>query len=133
MSDATPNGSKATLPTAIMAFVHVLVWLPFLAQVYVFIPRRERVFRDFNLKLPGATEAIIALSQWMWKYWYVAAFAVLLAVLVDVALLWILKRRQRLLALLWFILVILAAVLLELWIEVSLGLLYGKLAEGLSR
>jgi type IV pilus assembly protein PilC len=35
------------------------------------IPKFKRIFADFGLKLPWATETLIAVSDWFMKYWYV--------------------------------------------------------------
>src|SRR6516165_2874839 len=35
------------------------------------IPKFEKIFADFKIKLPWITEALIATSRWFVKYWYV--------------------------------------------------------------
>src|SRR4051812_7186589 len=34
------------------------------------IPKFEKIFTDFKLTLPAPTKALIAVSQWFGKYWY---------------------------------------------------------------
>ncbi len=38
------------------------------------IPKFEKIFQEFHLKLPLTTEFLIAASGWFVEYWYVAAF-----------------------------------------------------------
>jgi len=35
------------------------------------IPKFEKIFKDFNMKLPALTQFLIDTSQWMANYWYV--------------------------------------------------------------
>jgi type IV pilus assembly protein PilC len=35
------------------------------------IPKFEKIFKDFNMKLPQMTQMLISTSQWFSKYWYV--------------------------------------------------------------
>src|SRR5215472_2168601 len=37
----------------------------------VIIPKFEKIFKDFNMKLPAITEALMATSRWFGQYWYV--------------------------------------------------------------
>jgi len=38
-------------------------------MIYI-IPKFEKIFKDFNMKLPWLTEALMATSAWFVKYWY---------------------------------------------------------------
>lgn len=49
-----------TVAVAILTFIMVFI-----------IPKFEKIFKDFNMKLPVLTEMLIATSQWFSKYWYV--------------------------------------------------------------
>jgi type IV pilus assembly protein PilC len=43
-----------------------------LAFIMIFIiPKFEKIFADFKMKLPWITEMLIATSRWFVKYWYV--------------------------------------------------------------
>src|SRR5438270_2471934 len=35
------------------------------------IPKFEKIFKDFNMKLPALTEMLMATSRWFAHYWYV--------------------------------------------------------------
>jgi len=52
--------------------VVILVAVSILTFIMLFIiPKFEKIFKDFNMKLPVLTEMLIATSQWFSKYWYV--------------------------------------------------------------
>ena len=35
------------------------------------IPKFEKIFKDFNMKLPGLTQMLMDTSRWFANYWYV--------------------------------------------------------------
>jgi type IV pilus assembly protein PilC len=39
-------------------------------MIYI-IPKFEKIFKDFNMKLPWITEALMSTSRWFAQYWYV--------------------------------------------------------------
>src|SRR3954447_13623442 len=52
--------------------VVILVAVSILSFIMLFIiPKFEKIFKDFNMKLPALTEMLISISQWFSKYWYV--------------------------------------------------------------
>jgi type IV pilus assembly protein PilC len=52
--------------------VVILVAVLILCGIMIFIiPKFEKIFTEFKLKLPWITEALIATSRWVGKYWYV--------------------------------------------------------------
>jgi len=52
--------------------VVILVAVGILSFIMIFIiPKFEKIFIDFKLKLPWITEALINTSRWFVKYWYV--------------------------------------------------------------
>lgn len=52
--------------------VVIMVAVSILTFIMVFIiPKFEKIFKDFNMKLPALTEMLISVSQWVSKYWYV--------------------------------------------------------------
>jgi len=50
--------------------VTVAVGILTFIMVYI-IPKFEKIFKDFNMKLPDLTEALIQTSRWFANYWYV--------------------------------------------------------------
>lgn len=52
--------------------VVISVAVTILAFIMIFIiPKFEKIFADFKMKLPWITEMLIATSRWFVKYWYV--------------------------------------------------------------
>jgi len=47
---------------AVGILMFIMVWI---------IPKFEKIFKDFNMKLPAMTEALMATSRWFATYWYV--------------------------------------------------------------
>src|SRR5262249_56799830 len=56
----------------IYPIVVLLVAFLILAFIMIFIiPKFEKIFLDFKMKLPYLTELLIATSRWFVKYWYI--------------------------------------------------------------
>src|SRR5947209_8788189 len=52
--------------------VVILVAVAILTFIMIFvIPKFEKIFKDFKMKLPAMTEKLIAVSDWFATYWYV--------------------------------------------------------------
>ena len=52
--------------------VVILVAMSILTFIMIFIiPKFEKIFEDFRMKLPWITEMLIATSRWFVRYWYV--------------------------------------------------------------
>jgi type IV pilus assembly protein PilC len=52
--------------------VVILVAIGILTFIMLFIiPKFEKIFKDFNMKLPWLTQALMDTSTWFGKYWYV--------------------------------------------------------------
>lgn len=52
--------------------VVILVAVAILSFIMIFIiPKFEKIFEDFKMKLPWLTEALIETSRWFVKYWYI--------------------------------------------------------------
>ncbi|HXG09617.1 MAG TPA: type II secretion system F family protein [Gemmataceae bacterium] len=52
--------------------VVILVAIAILTFIMVYIiPKFDKIFRDFQMKLPWMTEVLIATSRWFGQYWYV--------------------------------------------------------------
>ena len=55
----------------IYPFVIVGVAVAILSFIMIFIiPKFEKIFADFKIKLPWITEMLIGLSRWFMRYWY---------------------------------------------------------------
>jgi type IV pilus assembly protein PilC len=52
--------------------VVIMVAVLILTGIMIFIiPKFEKIFNEFKLKLPWITEALIATSRWVGRYWYI--------------------------------------------------------------
>jgi len=52
--------------------VVIMVAVSILTFIMVFIiPKFEKIFKDFNMKLPALTDMLISISRWFSSYWYV--------------------------------------------------------------
>src|SRR4051812_3818204 len=47
---------------AVAILTFIMIWI---------IPKFEKIFKDFNMRLPAITEWLIAVSHWFANYWYV--------------------------------------------------------------
>ncbi|MBY0524927.1 MAG: hypothetical protein K2R98_16095 [Gemmataceae bacterium] len=118
-----------------MAFVHGLLGLGFFATLLVAVPRFKRIFADFAVRLPAATELAVNLSDLAVEFWYAifVAFAVVLA--LDAALMVWLRRRtgSRALVWVWFLLVLFLGASLLAYTWTTLLAPLAELTDGLSR
>ncbi|HZT83506.1 MAG TPA: type II secretion system F family protein [Gemmataceae bacterium] len=46
---------------AVLILTFIMLWI---------IPKFEKIFKDFNMKLPWMTEMLMATANWFGKYWY---------------------------------------------------------------
>jgi type II secretory pathway component PulF len=82
------------MPRLVYPLLVILAMLVALSFIVIFIiPKFEKIFLDLKLQLPEESEWLIAVSRWGVKYWYVAIFAVVLAIVVGNLL--ILSSRFR--------------------------------------
>jgi type II secretory pathway component PulF len=117
-----------------MVLVHLAVWLAFFSLILMVPPRYEQRFRDFNMRLPAATEVVIAIAHWTANYWYVLLVWSPFLLAADSAILHVLRsRRQTGLAWSWFLVGVAAPLLLGLAMGGSLYLADAKLREAQSR
>jgi hypothetical protein len=115
--------------TIIAAGIHTtLVFVLFLLTW-----RSEKLFKDFNLELPSATQWVMAVYRWMLSYWYVVG----LLFAAHVLILYLLRSNpgSRRLGLdwCWFIVVTFLLLLAGGTAAIAIWLPYIKLMEGLSR
>ncbi|MBY0524928.1 MAG: hypothetical protein K2R98_16100 [Gemmataceae bacterium] len=118
-----------------LASFHGIVWLPFFIAMFAFVPRHKKFFADFGMKLPAAAELFIDLSDAMQEAWIVVPFLLGMALVLDAAVMYGLRRSPatRLLAWLWFMLVILLAQGMLLFTWLALWAPISELLEAFSR
>jgi type II secretory pathway component PulF len=60
---STANSSSRSPATILVVALHALFWTAWLAGLLLWVPRVERVFRDFNVKPPLMAELAITLTH----------------------------------------------------------------------
>lgn len=66
-SDRTPAPApQPRNPVVIVAvgILSVLLWLAVAVQLVIFVPKAERLFDEFKMKVPALTEWVIAYGRW---------------------------------------------------------------------
>jgi type II secretory pathway component PulF len=121
--------------TIVLILLALLLWLALgLAMVFV-VPHYERIFDEFKLRLPSSTTAVIAVSRWLDRYWYVALIALLPGTAVVVAISVCVRHlsHSRWLNGLWWAVLLLLPVALGIVVAVSIYLPLVSLIEGLAK
>lgn len=132
----TPHGSAWPF-TIIAAVIHTMLAFVLFLSLIVWIPRSEKLFKDFNLKLPSLTETLISTSRWFSNYWYVVIFPVWLLFVGNVLVLYLLRSYPgcRRLGLYWYWFIAVTLLLLLAGATEAFAILapYVKLNEALSK
>src|SRR4051794_22016718 len=74
--------AESVLPfTITFVVLHAILWCALVASLLLYVPRAEKLFRDFNTQLPAVTVTVLIVARWVGNYWYTLPFwlAVLLA------------------------------------------------------
>jgi hypothetical protein len=129
-----PRTSSSGLPFAVIfTALHALLCCGLVVLLLPVVARAERVFRDFQMRLPDATVVVIAVGRWFALYWYVVPpFFLAWLVLVGYVLAVLHRRRRGLgwvLALLLLVLPLLAGAFVLFTVLTPMM----KLMEGLNR
>jgi hypothetical protein len=113
--------------------IHALLLAVLVYGILRIVPRLSRIYADFQMKLPLATEVLFAISDWMVSFSFLVPFGVIGILLLDGAVLVALRRQERTrgLAWLWFVLILIllagcvlgaATAILDLWLDLMEGL-----------
>ena len=123
--------------TIIAAVIHTLLAFVLFLSMIFWIPRFEKLFKDFSMELPSSTNWVMAVSRWVGSYWYVVIFPVGLLFAGNFLILYLLRTKpgSRRLGLYWywFFAVTLLLLLAGGTVAVAIYLPYAKLAEALSK
>ena len=121
---ASEIGGLSTLALAIAVGFGVLLWLVVAFQALFIVPRFEKLFLDFKMKLPFFTELVIGFSRFSRHGWLLLPLCLIAAALVCIALTW----QSR-----WagIVLIVALPLLINLLIIASLYFPYAALVEGL--
>jgi type II secretory pathway component PulF len=103
MSTTPPLKPTRGLGLAIFGtVVHVALVLVLFVLYVSSVPAAKKLFDEFGMTLPLATQAIIRLSNWVAEFWWALVPMFLLFVAADFGLLMVLRGRGKWLARLWF-------------------------------
>jgi type II secretory pathway component PulF len=108
MSENVSRGSRVAM--AVLLVLHAICGVAILWLLLKLVPQYEKIFKDFNAKLPDMTVMVINLSALFARFWYVLVPGLGVG---DIAIMLALHRtgHNRLMTA-WGVLVWLAAMLL---------------------
>ena len=119
---------------AVTVLLHGICVIALTAGVRFMVPPYKGIFRDFKMRLPWITEAVIRISDWFRIYWYILPFVIVAVLALDGGVVFLLGQAgRRKLRIAWLVLPIPLAVLLGLLVVVSLVLPLHQLVEALSQ
>ena len=81
--------------TAALVALVLLLWLGLYLELLLVVPGFEQTFADFRLRLPIGTEAAIAASRWVNRYWYVPVLFELMVSPGIAAVSYLVRHRAR--------------------------------------
>jgi hypothetical protein len=115
--------------------IHAFVLLLLVGGLVVVVPRFTKIFADFQMKLPFATDLLITISELMVQFIFLVPFALIGLLFVDGLVLVHLRRQERTrgLAWLWFVLLLILMMLAIGGAVVAMFMPLIELMEGLSR
>jgi type II secretory pathway component PulF len=129
-----PNAPRVLRATILMVALHSLLWAAVLFGLFALVPDAERVFRDFNMKLPALTQLMMALARWVeYHAPFVGIFVFFLLIVDGMGYYRLRTSAPRFISKLWAVCMFLLPVL------VIMGLIIGilkpliALQEGLSK
>jgi type II secretory pathway component PulF len=97
MSSITPTTDVSKrLPTTILVVaIHSLLWITWLLGLLMWAPRAERIFRNFNMRVPGITELVLSLSRFVSIYLLFAGIGLCLFLGADGLIYYRLRSSAR--------------------------------------
>jgi hypothetical protein len=130
-----PLARQAARTTIRFVLLDAALWVVWLVGMLVAVSYMERTFRNFSLKVPPFTEAVLAVGRWLDAYWYVGLPALLAWLALDGAVGFLLRSREgtRRLGNVWSVVMFGLPLLAILCSFLSLWLPLLRLQEGLSR
>jgi type II secretory pathway component PulF len=131
--DPAPR-TPSLLVTAVLIALPVLLWGIVLWVLLGVVPRFERSFQEFRLKLPASAEATVSVSRWMVKYWYVVVLMLLPGLGAVGAVTWMLRHLvvRRWPWMVWAAAQIMLPLAVVAFAWLSVWFPYVELLEGLS-
>jgi type II secretory pathway component PulF len=126
---------QAARTTVRFVLLDAALWVIWLVGMLVAVSYMERTFRDYNLKVPAFTEAVLFVGRWLDTYWYLGLPALPLWLALDGTVGYLLRSREgtRRLGNVWSVIMFGLPLLAILCSFLSLWLPLLRLQEGLSR
>ena len=130
-----PRSESAALTAAVMASIHGIVWSAYFFFLGIIVPVHEKIFREFDMKLPWLTVWVLDISNWVVSYFYLLPFHVAVLLAVDGAVLYFLRRgsKAKILSWLWFVLIMALSIAVFALSVLAMQLPRLKLLEGLNK
>lgn len=129
-----PDAPRMLRATVLMVAFHSILWAAVLFGLFVLAPNAERVFRDFNMKLPTLTVLMLALARWVENHApFVGAFVLFLLIVDGMSYYRLRSSAPRFISKLWAVSMFLLPVVAI--VGIAIGILKPLLAlqEGLSK
>jgi hypothetical protein len=129
-AESRPANPVVTIAVIVLA---ALSWGAVLFQLVFIVPYFERRFAEFRLRLPSATEMVIALSRPCSEYPYLVPVVFVLGVVAIAVPTWLIRHRLRTrgLGVVWCVAMLVVPLLAVLVVWYSCYLPYTKLLEAL--
>lgn len=112
---------KAVLLTPLRLGVHFVALVVFMIVAVTLVQQVEILFEKTELSLPDMTFKVVAISNWLVKFWYLLF---VLLVVVDAPVLFLLQslpHRMRWLVQVWFVGFLLLILLLIGWVGIAIA------------
>ncbi|HEX3998510.1 MAG TPA: hypothetical protein VHX65_08180 [Pirellulales bacterium] len=118
----------------IAAIYQAVAWCSAWAFLVLYVPRFERIFRDFKMELPAAAKLVISLTHFLYDWWFLC-FAPIGAWAGAVLAVGVLLQKTRcgLLERAWYLLTALLPIAVLVLAGLAIMLPLGALIDNLSR
>lgn len=133
-SSAVDRDCPSTIATIGVVAAAAILWIIVLALFLLFVPAYERVFADFQVRLPYITVSMIAVSHWCMRYLAIMPMELLVIAAGVAGSTWFIRHqmRRRWLAHLWCLAMLLLPTVPAAVIVLACYLPYAKLMEALA-
>jgi hypothetical protein len=132
---APPNNVSTVSGSVVRIAIAAALWLALLAIMVFVIPAQRRIFDNFGMQLPIASQVIVDISMWFADYWWVFLLSLVQGLVLAALVTYLVRHRSnnRLLMAVWTMFLIGVPVAIHLLVGFCLLLVRLKLAEALSK
>jgi type II secretory pathway component PulF len=129
-----PDASRHFRATILMVTIHSFLWAGGLLGLFVWVPRAEKVLRDFNMKLPALTQLVMTVSQWVANHVpFVGLFVFFLLAVDGLSYFQLRSSAPRLISKLWSVSMFFLPIAIIARIVMGIRMPFIALPEGLSK